>query len=557
MADSKTLFTPPNPSDLMNPKPFRPHRLAQLRAGKVKSVFNLPIKSAIHKIPIHEPTQITELGIPTDEHDFVDHGGLDKAFLHYCSAHYEQWKQDLPGSAHLFSAGAFGENLVSSDVNEKTVCIGDKILIGSVIIQASEPRAPCYKLNHRFEISDMAKRAQMLFRTGWYCRVLRTGVIAPGDTIELLERPHPEWTVARVQYYLYHEKNNMEIMKEMVEIAELARSTKKVLRGRLEKGVENQVGRLFGDSSLAVKTWSDYRIVEKKMETIRVASFVLEAVEPVGEELAVEPGSHVRVKLGGKLVRAYSVVGGSNKRFELGIALDVQSRGGSKFLHEQTKVGDVLTMGRITTSFPLAKEADHHITIAGGIGLTAFLAALKCLQKLGQSYEFHLAVASDVPFQRYITPLGDKAKIYNKSQGKCLNIRTVISRVKENTHVYCCGPQRLMDDVGKAAKDYGMPESQVHFETFQVATSGDPFTAELKESKKTIEVGGDQTLLDALRATGMDIESSCEVGNCGTCRVSLCSGRVEHRGTGLMEQEKKTTILSCVSRGVGHIVLEL
>jgi len=98
---------------------------------------------------------------------------------------------------------------------------------------------------------------------------------------------------------------------------------------------------------------------------------------------------------------------------------------------------------------------------------------------------------------------------------------------------------------------------RLHFEKFEISTSGDPFTAQLAESKKKIEVNGEQTLLDALREAGLDVPSSCEAGNCGTCRVGVKGGRIEHRGTGLTEDEKCSSMLSCVSRGIGDIVLEL
>ena len=214
-------------------------------------------------------------------------------------------------------------------------------------------------------------------------------------------------------------------------------------------------------------------------------------------------------------------------------------------------------VGQITASFPLSKDADHHVIIAGGVGITALLAALKHLQATGQSYELHLAVSDETPFERYITPLGNKAKVYSKAQGQSLDIATVIRKGSPNTHVYCCGPQRMMDAVKHTAKSYGVEQDHVHFEAFQVETSGDPFTAELAVSKKTVEVAGNQTLLDALRATGMAIDSSCEAGSCGTCKTMVSSGRVEHRGEALMDQEKKTAMLVCVSRGIGRIVLDL
>lgn len=546
----------PDPSTLQNPPPFRPHPLLQLRAGKVKKVFGKAIESAIYKIPLSGTITITLLGIPSDEHAFEQHGGIDKALLHYSSRHYSAWKNELPGSAHLFNVGAFGENLHSEEIDEMTVCIGDRISIGEILVEVSEPRAPCYKLNHRFEVKDMAKRAQTLFRVGWMYRIIKAGEVKPGDMITLVERPYPTWTVARIMYYLYHEKDDVERMKEIVDLPLLGFATKGIFQARLDRGVaENQDGRMFGDE--AMDAWNEYRLVEKRRETSQVTAFVFEALDEPKAIVPVEPGSHVRLKLGGKLVRAYSVVGGTSKRFELGIALAEQSRGGSKFLHEQTKRGDVLTVGKITASFPLAQDANHHIIIAGGIGITSFLAALQHLQESGKSYELHFAVAEEVPFKKYIAALGVNATIYNKSRGQRLDLSNIISRARNNTHLYCCGPQRLMDGVEAAAKQSGVPDSAVHFEQFAVTTSGDPFTAELRESKKTIEVGGTQSLLDALRAVGMEVDSSCEVGNCGSCRVNVCGGRVEHKGTGLMESEKEGMMLSCVSRGVGHVVLDL
>ncbi|KAF1941648.1 3-chlorobenzoate-3,4-dioxygenase reductase subunit [Clathrospora elynae] len=550
---------PPDPNTLKNPAPFAPFPLGQLRAGKVKKTLgNGKIETAIYKSPLPGPIEICETGIPTDEHAFHGHGGRDKALLHYCKSHYDEWKKELPASEHLFKPGAFGENMFNEEVNEETICIGDRLAIGNIIVEVSEPRGPCYKLNHRFEVKDMAKRTQTLLRAGWMYRIIKTGTVSAGDMISLLERPHPEWTVARVMYYLFIETENVEMMKEIVKLRQLGWDIKGKFQKRLDKGVtEDQNGRMFGTGDEQMDTWNEYRLVEKRRETSNVAAFVFEAVEDIADPVPVEPGSHVRLKLGGKLVRAYSVIGGTSKRFELGIALEPTSRGGSKYLHEQTQVGDVLTVGRITASFPLAKDADQHIIIAGGIGITAFLTAIQYLQDAKQNFSLHYAVAETVPFASQITAFGSSVKIYNKSLGQRLDLSAIISKADLQTHIYTCGPSRLMDAVQATATSYGIPESSVHIEAFTVTTSGDPFTAELKQSKKTVEVGATQSLLDALKAVGMDIDSSCEVGNCGTCRVDVCGGRVEHRGTGLLDEEKTGTMLSCVSRGVGRIVLNI
>ncbi|USP79615.1 3-chlorobenzoate-3,4-dioxygenase reductase subunit [Curvularia clavata] len=550
---------PPDPNTLKNPPPFAPFPVIQLRAGKIKkSLWNGKIESAIYKTPLTGPVEVAELGITTDAHAFYKHVSPDKALLHYCTSHYDEWKKELPESEQYFRPGAFGENLFNTEVSEKNLCIGDRLAIGDIIVEVSEPRGPCFKLNHRFEVKNMAKRTQTLLRTGWLYRIIKTGSISAGDMISLLERPNPEWTVARVMYYLFIETDNMEMMKEIVQIPQLGWDIKSQFQARLDKGVtEDQSDRLFGGEDEKTFTWNEYRLVEKRKETKTVTAFTFEATDGVSNALPVEPGSHVRLKLGGKLVRAYSVVGGTSKRFELGVALEPDSRGGSKYLHEQTNTGDVLTVGRITASFPLAKDADRHIIIAGGIGITAFMVALEHLQETKQKFHLHYAVADEVPFAARIAALGSDVTIYRKSLGQRLDVSGILGKADDRTHIYTCGPTRLMDDVVRTANSYSIPESSIHIEAFTAETSGDPFTAKLKQSDRVIEVGPTQSLLDALKAVGMDIDSSCEVGNCGTCKVDVCSGRIEHRGTALQGLEKDDSMLSCVSRGIGTIVLDL
>lgn len=138
-----------------------------------------------------------------------------------------------------------------------------------------------------------------------------------------------------------------------------------------------------------------------------------------------------------------------------------------------------------------------------------------------------------------------------------MDVQAVLEKAGENTYIYCCGPQRLMDAVTSSAKELSVPENHVFFEAFTADASGDPFSVELALTKKNIEVPSCKSLLDVLKEVGLDIESSCEAGSCGTCRVPLKSGSVEHRGSGLMEGEKGDSMLACVSRGVGRIVLDL
>jgi MOSC domain-containing protein YiiM/ferredoxin-NADP reductase len=532
----------------------------EVRTGQIKPVFGPGIQSAIYKSPVTGRIKVDKLGCEGDQHAFAEHGGPDKALLQYCSSHYDKWQKELPQSKEMMRPGGFGENLVSSELDETNVCIGDQIRIGEeVVISVCEPRQPCYMLNHRFKVKDMSIRAQNTGRTGWYCRVLKEGYIEAGDKMVLIARPNPRWTVQEIQQYLYRDMKNEQAMQELVNLDGLGQSIKDLFANRLQKQMEDQEGRLVGGDEEFEAVWSDYKLTSKSKETDRIMSIVFQAESPTTNPKAVAPGSHVRIKLGGNLVRAYSVVSGDQNRLELGIALSETSRGGSEYIHNTLQIGDTLSISNITTSFPLHEAADRHIFIAGGVGLTAFIAAAIECEAKSWPYHLHYLVrnAKDVAFSHHLQQFGQHVTVYDKSAGKACDLDKMLRKTDSLTHVYCCGSQRLMDGVKEAAKNCGLDEQNVHFEAFEVDASGDPFTASLRKSNKSLAVQGRQTLLDVLRDAGFEIASSCEVGNCGTCRVDVLEGRIEHRGTGLMEWEKGDCMLSCVSRGIGNIVLDI
>jgi MOSC domain-containing protein YiiM/ferredoxin-NADP reductase len=546
--------------------PYKLDTIRQVRTGKVKPVFDVPgITSAIYKKPLTDPVKVGVLGCEDDERSYEPHRGPDNALMHYCSEHYKLWQKEIPHNAPLFTVGAFGENLVSSNISEETICIGDTLQLGDdILIQVTKPRMPCFKLNHRFQIKDMSLRCQNLNRTGWYYRVLRGGWLQPGDTLVLLERKYPQWTIARIQDKLFKDVKDEQAMKELAYLPELGQEIKTIFLNRLTRKLTlmeeraNDAARLgLGDLK-----WVPYVLKSKTVETSRVSSFIFEAISPTEIPEKVEPGSHVRVKLGkdGKLVRAYSVVNGDSNTFELGIAYDEEtSRGGSMHMHKDLKIGEVLSFSELKSDFPVEHDAHRHILIAGGIGITAFIATARYLQKNKQDYHLFYAIRSskDKAFERFLDDLKPNVTILNGSKGQRLDIPGIIGRSNDQTHIYVCGSDRLMKGVISTAQVLHFPTSNIHSEAFATATSGDPFTVELAKSKTTLEVKEEQILLDVLREAGLDIPSTCEVGNCGTCKVEVCSGRVDHRGTGLIEVEKKTAMLSCVSRGIGRITLDL
>jgi MOSC domain-containing protein YiiM len=134
------------------------------------------------------------------------HGGVEKAVLAYAATHYPKWQQEL----HLldFPYGAFGENFTVAHQSEEDVCIGDIYRIGEAQVQVSQPREPCWKLARRWRMKDLPKRAIANGRLGWYFRVLTEGVVESGLPLILVDRPLPEWSVARVNKAFYRDRQD-------------------------------------------------------------------------------------------------------------------------------------------------------------------------------------------------------------------------------------------------------------------------------------------------------------------------------------------------------------
>ena len=442
-------------------------------------------------------------------------------------------------------------------MNERNVCIGDIVAIGKgeapLLLQVSLPRQPCFKLNHRFQLKNFAPNTYRLSRTGWYYRVLREGYVQAGDEIRLVERKWPQWTIERIQEYLHRSKDVAEMNEALAGIEELGKESRNAFKKRVAKSAEAK-------AKLEIK-WNDYRVIEKKKQTSRISSLAFEAVDTSTEDTP-EEGSHVKIRLGNGLIRAYSITHGSRGRFELGVALDDKSRGGSRYIHETLQEGDIIQAGKITDgisrTMTSAAMASNHVFIVGGIGITAFLWLAKGMVAINWSVRIHYAVrsAEEVPFRDRLGKLGDRVVLYDKSKGERLRVREIIKGMPWNSQLYVCGPQRLMDDALQATRDLSITE--VHFEAFAANVGGDPFEVVVKnKDSAVVKVKEEETLLEVLnREFGDVVGSSCEVGNCGTCKIRVTCGQVEHRGTALTEGEKKGEMLACVSRGIGRITVE-
>lgn len=210
--------------------------------AKVLAVLRGPVQplghttSGIDKHPTQEPVKVNILGLTDDaQADLRNHGGEFKAVHCYSWSHYPTWREELPANPLLDAPGAFGENLSIDGLDETTVCIGDCWRVGSVVFAVSQGRQPCFKLNLRFGVPDMAIRVQRSLRTGWYLRVIEPGTLTAGDAIELLERPHPDYPIATLLALIRDRETDTVRLREVLELP-LPPSWQRLFTKRLHSG---------------------------------------------------------------------------------------------------------------------------------------------------------------------------------------------------------------------------------------------------------------------------------------------------------------------------------
>ncbi|RKQ12318.1 MOSC domain-containing protein [Oceanobacillus bengalensis] len=202
-------------------------------------------ESGMFKNSVANKIWLGETGLTGDEvADKKNHGGPEKAIFSYSATHYDSWKEELDIEA--IGIGAMGENIAVRFMDEHSVCIGDTYQFGDAIIQVSQPRRPCWKPARRFRIVDLALRIQQTGRTGWYFRVLKEGSVQSGQQLTLLERPYPEWTIAKCNEVMYEKKDDVKLAEELHSCKFLAENWKRTLAKRLAGEKSSDDKRVFG-----------------------------------------------------------------------------------------------------------------------------------------------------------------------------------------------------------------------------------------------------------------------------------------------------------------------
>lgn len=284
-----------------------------------------------------------------------------------------------------------------------------------------------------------------------------------------------------------------------------------------------------------------------------------------GESLPpFEAGAHIDLHLPGGLVRSYSLANDSRERhrYLLGVLKDKASRGGSRAVHEQLRVGTVLTISAPRNHFPLHEEAGHSVLIAGGIGITPILSMARRLQALGRSLEvIDLARSrASAAFTEDLAALACPVHWHFDDEAggppdlrALLTARTPATGAVSDTHFYACGPAVMLDAFEKICAELGYANAHIErFAAVEVQAADDArqrFTVELRQSGKTFEVTPDTTLHQQLIALNANVPFSCEEGICGACETRVIEGTPDHRDMVLSaaEQASNQVMMVCVS----------
>ena len=298
----------------------------------------------------------------------------------------------------------------------------------------------------------------------------------------------------------------------------------------------------------------------RRDEAEGIVGFTL--VDPRGRALpGWRPGAHLDV-LTPQGARKYSLCGEPGAEgFEIAVLREAEGRGGSDWMHDKVAQGDTLHVRGPKTHFRLDEDAPAHVLIAGGIGITPILAMADRLRALGRHYVLHYCGATRARMaflERIQRDHGDRLVLHVSDEGTRSDPAELLAAAPAGAQVCACGPERLLDALAEAEGQ--APHCRLTVEHFNPAdTTLDParehaFTVELADSGLSVEVPADRTLLQALRAVGVDVPSDCEEGLCGSCEIAVVEGAVDHRDRVLSETERAAgdRMMSCCSRAEGR-----
>ena len=319
-------------------------------------------------------------------------------------------------------------------------------------------------------------------------------------------------------------------------------------------------------TDLATEVDLDLVLDSKRTESDGVT--VLTLRDPSGADLPPwEPGAHVDLVLSPELTRQYSLCGDPADRsvWQVAVLREPAGRGGSEFVHDRLDERSTVHVRGPRNHFAL-EPAERYVFIAGGIGITPIVPMIGAADAAGADWRLlyggrtraSMAFRAELQ-ERY----GDRVTVAPQDETGLLDLASVLGEPREDTLVYCCGPEPLLVAVESQCAVW--PTGALHVERFAPKEFDEPvrtesFQVELAQSGMTLDVPPDRSILEVVEAAGVQVLSSCQEGTCGTCETGVLAGEPEHRDSLLTNEERAAndTMMICVSRSCGaKLVLDL
>lgn len=318
---------------------------------------------------------------------------------------------------------------------------------------------------------------------------------------------------------------------------------------------------------------SSNELLQARIRTLRYEAEGVLSVELIPAQgthfPTFDPGAHIDLHLPNGLTRSYSLLNSCDERdrYVLGILSDRQSRGGSRYVHDNFRCGITLPIGAPRNHFALDDSAGSTVLIAGGIGITPILCMYRRLRGAGKEVQLVYCSRSraQAAFLDELAALGGDVHLHfdDENGGQPFDLAGYFEQQRKTIHAYCCGPGVMLNAFEAACHASGI--EHVHVERFAadqavVQAPKGSYTVQLAKSGKTLDVPAGKTLLETLLEAGVEVEYSCAEGICGACETRVLGGCPDHRDAVLSASEKASnkTMMICVSAAkTGTLILDL
>jgi MOSC domain-containing protein YiiM/ferredoxin-NADP reductase len=535
-------------------------KVISLNVGEPRLVTyrGMSFRTGILKRPIDMPLTLKRLNFAGDKQaDLSAHGGIDKAVYCYPLEHYDFWCRELDRAT--LPMGQFGENVTTEGLLEGELRIGDILQIGTAILQVSEPRIPCYKLvMHMDAGSDFSVRFLAANRTGFYCRVLEEGAVAPADAIALLSRDLSSPTVSEVIAATQFADRDPPKLRKVVQAKDISAKW----RSRVRRMIDAELRRRMEQAEPSSRPLIVDEIVSETRDVLSIWF-----ASPDGALLPPAlPGQYLRLAWPDGLKRTYSLSAlDADKRYRVTVKLarDGQgSLGSASSRIASLKAGDMLDVERPRGNFHPDVEAGTPLVLAAaGIGVTPIMMMLDRVTRDGRRKVF-AAFGMRAPDQHPLidelkTLLAERSNLevglaYSQYAGGPIaglpapkRARLAPADLLPHTaaplaEVFLCGPGEFISHMHDGLVAAGINPLCIRYEAFGPSTllparsdaTADPAAKHsvtfARSNMEAVWTPASGTLLNLAEAAGVSPTFGCRAGSCGLCCTKITAGKVSY-----------------------------